>query len=49
MGIEIFDDRNVSVLKIGDFSMDGFGYENSTAIKIEAGERLIGVKSGRRG
>ena len=47
MGIEIFDDKNVSILKAGDFTQDQ--YTKLTEIKIEAGERLIGVKSGRRG
>ena len=46
MGIEIFNDKNVSVLKAGNFKTENSKW---TEIKIEAGERLIGVKSGRRG
>jgi hypothetical protein len=47
MGIEIFDDKNTSVLKAGDFTNDS--NSQLTNFQIEAGERLIGVKSGRRG
>lgn len=46
VGIEIFDNKNTSVLKAGDFAINR---SKLTDFKLEAGERLIGVKSGRRG
>ena len=47
MGVEIVDDKNTSLLKAGDFKVDS--YSKLTEIKLEAGERLLGAKSGRRG
>lgn len=46
MGIEIFDDKCNSVLQAGDFDNSA---SKLTDFKLDAGERLIGVKSGRRG
>ena len=43
----MFDKKNISVLKAGGISDDNS--KQSIDLKIEAGERLIGVKSGRRG
>ncbi len=46
MGVELIDFAGKSVIKAGDHKIDRSKY---TEINLEAGERIIGMKSGRRG